>query len=538
MTAFGGSVEDLLRGNGSAPAWGIFDPTWYLATYAPIQEASSNSDPESVLRCYIQEGQKFGHSPNMYFDEGWHRTRYPRVTQALKDGDVISAFDTYCRLGFNGRSPHWLFDELLYRSRYPDITEDYLASRDLANGYDHYLRYGQFSGRSGHLLFDPVAYGLELNAEERRNAEKEGYFTYYLKSLGSRAPERRTSILFDPSWHLASLQREGISLEQGGWLCGLHHYLCNATPERFDPLPEFSEKYYLGRYKDVARAVRDGRYRNGYEHFLMAGKEMLRAPHRSIDLAWYASKQEVVRDLARGKPARDAFEHYLVSGRLRGMAAAPSQDQFIDEESAQLLFRRKASGLLPMLGRHRLDFSCRSKAQLSVVLVLYNQFELTMRALASLRENFSDDMELVLVDSGSTDETRFIGQYVTGARLVRFEDNVGYLRGWNAGLHFAGAELVLAMNNDVELAPGAVQAAVQRLKSQPRAGAVGGKIVRCHGLLQEAGCIIWCDGSAAGYLRDSSPLTPEVNFVRRVDYCSAVFLLLRGDLLRSLGGIR
>ncbi len=63
--------------------------------------------------------------------------------------------------------------------------------------------------------------------------------------------------------------------------------------------------------------------------------------------------------------------------------------------------------------------------------------------------------------------------------------------------------------------------------SSDKIGAVGGKIIRANGQLQEAGSIIWDDGTTTGYLRDASPLAPEANYVRDVDYCSAVFLLCR-----------
>ena len=95
---------------------------------------------------------------------------------------------------------------------------------------------------------------------------------------------------------------------------------------------------------------------------------------------------------------------------------------------------------------------------------------------------------------------------------------------------------VLFMDSAVELAPGALAAALRRLRSDPRIGAVGGKLLRAHGRLEEAGGIVWRDGTTLGYLRDASPLAPEANFVRDVDFCSAAFLLLRADLLRRIGG--
>jgi GT2 family glycosyltransferase len=161
---------------------------------------------------------------------------------------------------------------------------------------------------------------------------------------------------------------------------------------------------------------------------------------------------------------------------------------------------------------------------------------LTLMALGSLRENFPGAIELILVDSGSSDETRDIDRYVVGAHVLRFDANIGYLRGCNAALQLTSADVVLYLNNDVLLASDAVGAALRRLRSNPRVGAVGGKVVRCHGVLQEAGCIVWRDGSTSGYLRDQSPLVPEANFVRTVDFCSGVFLMVRGDLVRRLEG--
>jgi glycosyltransferase involved in cell wall biosynthesis len=81
-----------------------------------------------------------------------------------------------------------------------------------------------------------------------------------------------------------------------------------------------------------------------------------------------------------------------------------------------------------------------------------------------------------------------------------------------------------------------VAAALACLAAAENIGAVGGKIVRTNGLLQEAGSIIWNEGTTVGYMRDASPLAAEANFRRDVDYCSAVFLLCRTDLVRALGG--
>jgi GT2 family glycosyltransferase len=233
---------------------------------------------------------------------------------------------------------------------------------------------------------------------------------------------------------------------------------------------------------------------------------------------------------------RDAFAHLLRFGAARGADAASAADRPDEETLAKALFRARAANLLPIFARRPIDFGGDAAPVVSVIMAVRDQFALTLQALASLRDNFAGAMEVILVDCGSSDETRHIERYVRGARVLRFDSNLGFLRASNAGLVGCSADAVLYLNNDVTLAPGAVAGALERLASDARIGAVGAKIIRGHGRMQEAGGIIWRDGMTLGYMRDASPLAPEVNFVRDVDYCSAVFLLVRGEVLRSLEG--
>jgi GT2 family glycosyltransferase/glycosyltransferase involved in cell wall biosynthesis len=261
-------------------------------------------------------------------------------------------------------------------------------------------------------------------------------------------------------------------------------------------------------------------------HSAEAVKEALRT---AVDLAHHASREQLNADA-------DAFAPDLAFARAEEPPAAPPGEEAANETSAQRLFRQKADILRLSCRERKLDFACPDQAEISVLMVLHNQFPLTLMALGSLRATFAGAIELILVDSGSTDETRHIERYVMGAQVLRFDSNIGYLRGCNAALQLSSADVVLYLNNDIELAPDAVGTALRRLRSQVGVGAVGGKVVRCHGLLQEAGCTVWRDGSTSGYLRGQSPAVPEANFVRRVDFCSGVFLMVRGEVVRQLDG--
>ena len=56
------------------------------------------------------------------------------------------------------------------------------------------------------------------------------------------------------------------------------------------------------------------------------------------------------------------------------------------------------------------------------------------------------------------------------------------------------------------------------------------------GTLQEAGSLIWQDGSCLGYGRGDDPEQPEYMFRRDVDYCSGAFLLFRKQDFAALQG--
>jgi hypothetical protein len=62
-----------------------------------------------------------------------------------------------------------------------------------------------------------------------------------------------------------------------------------------------------------------------------------------------------------------------------------------------------------------------------------------------------------------------------------------------------------------------------------------GKLILPGGRFQEAGSIIWNDGSCVGYGLDDSSGVPAYAFARHVDFCSAAFLLTPRDSFRRLG---
>ena len=530
-------ATSVLEALGVDAAWAYVDTAWYRTTYADSEGLAEASD-DDVVAFYLDEGQPLGHSPNPLFDEAWYRSRNPEVVAAIEQGAFRSGFEHYCRHGLEDASPLWLFSERLYRKANPDLAAALRPGGAFANGYDHFLRTAYSPGARtarpfGMPFFDAAFYASESGAFGHAAFDGKSALHHYLTQGSAKRPELRASLQFDPDWYAQRYPEIAARVAAGEWRSCLHHYLTNDRPGDHDPLAWFSETFYAEHYPDVAVAVQHGVFRNCYEHFLAAGVRELRLPVGGVDLRRYATGD--VLAAVRSGAYHDVFEHFLATDpKFDDQREAESRP--LDETQTKRLFKDAARRALPIFGRTPIDFTLSGPPALSVVVVAHNQIELTMNALASLRENFPGPTELILVDNGSTDETTGISRYVRGAKIIRNTSNEGFVTANNIGFEAATADVTLLLNNDVRLGFGAIAAAMRRIASDPKIGAVGAKIVRTNGMLQEAGCILWRNGDTLGYMRDAPADAPEANFVRDVDFCSAAFLLMRTSLARELGG--
>ena len=184
----------------------------------------------------------------------------------------------------------------------------------------------------------------------------------------------------------------------------------------------------------------------------------------------------------------------------------------------------------------RIRFPEASEPLVSVLLVLCNRAELTLRCLRSIAEFREAELEVIVVDNASNDETPALLRSLEGVRVIRNRANRGFTLAVNQAARRARGLYLLLLNNDAELLPGALSSALSAVRSAPDVGAVGGRIVLLDGTLQEAGSLVWSDGSCLGYGRGEPPLHPAAMFRRDVDYCSGAFLLTPRELFLGEGG--
>lgn len=189
-----------------------------------------------------------------------------------------------------------------------------------------------------------------------------------------------------------------------------------------------------------------------------------------------------------------------------------------------------------LTGGH-LSFPQYENPMVSIVIPCYNQIHYTYACLQSILE-FTKDVtyEVIIADDVSTDATAEIGRFVDGLVICRNQTNQGFLRNCNQAAKAAKGKYIMFLNNDTKVTEGWLSSLVNLIESDDTIGMVGSKLVYPDGRLQEAGGIIWSDGSGWNYGRLDDPDKAEYNYVKDVDYISGAAILLSVDLWKQIGG--
>ncbi len=570
------------------------DASWYLERYPEVARGIAEERWRSPHDHYLRAGARRGLDPGPVFSERWYLEQYPEVARLVEEEVFLSGYQHFVEQGRRlGLKPHPEYDEQAYLADNPDVV---LAVRlgQVASGWDHLRGRGLEEGRSWRQLerdgetawpvappatcFDGAWYlhanedaaaavaagridSAAAHYDEVGVAEARDPNPYFSESWYRRTFPEIVAGIDDGRWRsgfehyvhfgcaegrvLAWLPVEELwyrsrypdvlrALDRGDFHAAAEHYLLVGAREGRDPHPAFDEHWYLESNADIGAEVADGRWLSGYHHFIIRGWSEGRPPHPAYDESYYLSQHADVRAaLARGE-YRDGYDHLIRLGLSEGRVWRTDGGDGSTRRAAKEVARVRFNEFLGS-GR-RLDLSAGTKPEVSVVLVVRNRAELTFQCLESLTRSAGVDPEVVVVDNGSVDPTDRLLERVDGVVAVRNEENLGFVRGANQGAKLARGRALLFLNNDTEVFPGAIRAALDRLWSTPHAAVVGGRVVGTDGLLQEAGCIAWRDGTTCGYGSGENPEDGAYLFPRTVDYCSGVFLLTPRALFEEAGG--
>lgn len=172
----------------------------------------------------------------------------------------------------------------------------------------------------------------------------------------------------------------------------------------------------------------------------------------------------------------------------------------------------------------------------SVIIPAFGEPLLTFSCLASIAEHTGGEFEVIVVDDASPQSLAESLAPVKGIRVERNAANLGFIGTCNRAAAIARGDTLVFLNNDTLVTPGWLASLLQVFDRRADAGLVGAKLTYPDGRLQEAGGIVWHDGSAWNLGRDDDPDRPEYNYLREADYCSGACLAVSRALFIELGG--
>jgi glycosyltransferase involved in cell wall biosynthesis len=110
----------------------------------------------------------------------------------------------------------------------------------------------------------------------------------------------------------------------------------------------------------------------------------------------------------------------------------------------------------------------------SIVITTNNRPHLLPRAVASA-QSAGEDVEVIVVDDASNDETAEVCRTLEGIRYIRLERNQGVAGARNVGILASSAPYIAFLDDDDLRLPGSLDTQLEALASNPNAGFVYGQ---------------------------------------------------------------
>lgn len=164
--------------------------------------------------------------------------------------------------------------------------------------------------------------------------------------------------------------------------------------------------------------------------------------------------------------------------------------------------------------------------RVSVIIPTYNRAALLREAIQSVLDQTYQDIEIIVVDDGSTDDTvSVVEQFEHRLRYI-YQSNAGVSAARNSGLQVAEGEFVAFLDSDDTFLQGKLAQQVPVLESDARLGVVASGIAH----VDETGRV--------RYVEEGWLASPEVSLRSTLlaGLCSLHGALIRRDWLAAVGG--
>jgi len=507
---------------------GLFDAEYYRRGNPDVVRAAM--DP---LDHYVKHGWREGRQPSEAFDGLAYLEANPDVAAA--GVDPLLHWIRAGRLEGRRREPDpqevakrailesGLFDAEYYR--YDNLDVAFAETDPL----DHYVRQGWREGRRPSAEFnlrtyleenpdiaaagiDPLLHWIRTGSREDRHLPP-----CYLTRIDRPAAleKLRASGLFDAAYYLRQ-----CPIVRDANLDPMLHYLISGYKSFFDPSAEISMRSYIAATPDVrevdcnpllhfidsGRAVRVTAFTEGSRTHWIKGSLQPALPDDSVQIERLA-----------GTAFFGRFGFGFESGATSSYTLEAIEDLIVRDVTL------KIESVQP---------------DVSIIIPIYGELHFVLGCLDSLAQHRSRfSVEIIVFDDASPQESEtWRLEAISWIRYLRRRQNGGFGNACNEGVKAARGRFVALLNSDVRVAADWLDELIGSFELFPQAGLVGSKLFNADGSLQEAGGILWQDGTASNYGRDQDPNHPRYCFARQVDYVSGAAIAVPIQVWRDLDG--
>ena len=226
----------------------------------------------------------------------------------------------------------------------------------------------------------------------------------------------------------------------------------------------------------------------------------------------------------------------------RGIASLRNRGMRASWQRIRLQLRRVRPAGLPLWAPEPAPFApfslpTSAAPRASLVIPVHGAFAHTLACLRALAAHpAAIPFEVIVVDDASPDDSAAKLARVGGLRVHVRAANGGFIAACNDGAALARGDVLVFLNNDTVPQPGWLEALLSTFDQVPGAGMVGARLVYPDGRLQEAGGVVFADGSGWNYGRHEDPEDCRFTYLRDADYVSGAAIAIPRTLFRQLGG--
>lgn len=189
----------------------------------------------------------------------------------------------------------------------------------------------------------------------------------------------------------------------------------------------------------------------------------------------------------------------------------------------------KTIDLIPFgdLNRKKITFKSFEDPKVTIIIPFFNEEKYTYNCLDFLSKYLTNNIsyEILLIDDNSSELNDFSN--VQFINIHKNKENLGFLKNINLGINKAKGEYIYILNNDTEVQKNFLEELFYVFDNFENVGAVGSKLINADLSLQEAGSVFLKDCSIHNIVNSKKVFYPDINYIKKVDYCSGCSLLFK-----------